>query len=225
MFQGIPSMMVSRGTPVSGGGGITWTERATANFFECTGGQGHSGQDIASVYPGVWVGIGANAFACNGGANGGATSASNGHILYYNDSYAFLATQYSQVTFQAVPDINTQGGVSVRVQSGGTENAYYLAYNIGNGNLELGKNNAGTLAVLNSTAKTYSNGAIIRLEVTGTGSASRLTAYENTGSGLSVVFSSIDPGGTYIDGGKPGLWALPVSGGVTFDDWSGGDGA
>src|SRR6266542_379438 len=209
--------------PTRGGvAGYSWTQRSTEDFFPCTSGQGNSGANI-TVCSVNWVNQGAGIYVCNGGANGAgniATGGTNHALYYYNVSH--LATQYAQVTMSVLPTGNCQIGVAVRVQASG-ENAYYLTYASG-GTLILGKVNAGTTATIVSTSKSYSAGNKLRLEVTGTGSNTRLTAYEDTGSGWVAVWTDQDPGGTYIDGGKPGIWgagATPTTG--TVDDWSSGD--
>ena len=213
---------------IVGSSAFVWTQQVTTDFFLCTSGQGHAGADIASFAPynTQWTAVlgAGHLMACNGGANGGVNLANNAHCLYYWSGFTFGANQFAQVTLQAVPTTTTSGGCAVRVQSSG-ENCYILTMNANSGNLELVKNNNGTLTVLNSVARTYSAGAKLRLEVIGAGSAARLTGYEDTGSGFTAVWSSIDPGATYIDGGSPGMWGNATSGGVTLDDFAAGDGS
>jgi hypothetical protein len=63
----------------------------------------------------------------------------------------------------------------------------------------------------------------IALEATGTGSATRLTVYIDTGSGWTIPsgMTSIDPGGTYLDGGYGGVYMLGSSSlNVKADDFA-----
>lgn len=206
-----------------------WTQRGSDDFFPCTSGQGHSGADISPASSANWVNMGVGTYTCNGGANGAAgvnVGSTNHAVYYYNVST--LADQYSQATMLVVPpDANACAiGPAVRIQASG-ENAYFLEYenSAGTKNLKLGKVNAGTITLIVTTAKTYVATNKLRLEAVGTGSATRLTAYEDTGSGFVAVgtMTSIDPGATYIDGGKPGIWGIGPNSNAELDDWSGGD--
>ena len=94
-------------------------------------------------------------------------------------------------------------GVAVRCQSGA---ATYYAIVYGGTNLVLNSYSAGTKTEIVSAAKSYSTGHKIRLNVTGEGAATRLTAQEDTGSGWAnvVTMTDINPA-TDIDGGTPGV--------------------
>ena len=218
---------------------IVWTQRANTDFFLCTSGQGNSGVGISVVYPSLWVdqtaasGGTGNLFVCNGGANGGASyggGTGNSMGLYYASTPSMLGTQYSQATLQDVPTVDKRIGVAVRVQSGASNSAYGLWYDVHSGTLNLVKI-TGILSTaftsITSTSKTYVATNKLRLEAIGSGSATKLYAYEDTGSGFVAVFSNVDPGGSYISGGQPGISGSAFSGsgnGGVLDDWSGGDG-
>jgi len=95
-------------------------------------------------------------------------------------------------------------GVTVRASgTGGVFNCYTLSYNAGV--VHLGKYNSGTGVDINTYSLTLTSGQGLRLEVTGSGSATRLTVKKDVGSGWVVVASGVDPGGTYISSGSPGL--------------------
>ena len=70
-------------------------------------------------------------------------------------------------------------------------------------------------------------GEKLRLTVNnGTGSATRLTAERYTGGAYTTLWSSQDPGGTYIDNGVPGIagttsYGGDTTSGIMIDDWKG----
>ena len=130
----------------------------------------------------------------------------------------FTANHYSAGTLTATS--GSYLGVAVRCSTT-AENFYYLVVDT-TGALTLGKDNAGTTAsIVDAYPAGISDNTRIKLSVTGTGSATRLTAYTN---GVIVpTFNAVDPGGTYIDGGKPGISGFVNSSGSTLDFWDASD--
>jgi hypothetical protein len=131
------------------------------------------------------------------------------------------ANHYSTATLTAVG--GGYIGVAVRCQNGADSGYYLLAGNSGDNTLYLVRRNAGTSSTIVSTSKTYSPGVKLKLEVSGSGSSTRLTASEDTGSGWVAVWTSQDPGGTYIDNGFAGLAGNGAESSTRMDDWSCGD--
>lgn len=201
-----------------------WTQRATYDFFPCTSGQGNAGAPIEFI-DASWINVssGGLGFACNGGANGATgLNASGGFAIYYWN-FSFLSDQYSSATITAIPTGTSSVGVAVRVSSDGA-NYYALYFHASDGKLRLTVSNSTSETIINDISKSYSNGTKVRLEAIGSGSSTRLTAYEDTGSGFTAVWSSVDPGGTYVDGGKAGI--MGSSGGPSdgeLDDFDAGD--
>lgn len=136
-------------------------------------------------------------------------------------SPSFSANQEAEITI-VLGDGNGAIGLAVRCQIGAdtyyachwddSANAIYLAYV-----------STGTWHQISTTSKSYSTGNKLRLEATGTGSATRLTLKEDTGSGWVNVFTSVDPG-TYIDGGQPGVYGYYINAAYLHgDNWSASD--
>jgi len=204
MFQGIPAMMVSGGGASSAA--PTWTQRATEDF------SGHTNlSDLTTS--GNWTSYNGSIVyltADNTGIN-----SSGVDNLYGYTGVSFTGNQYSQVTMATGSGGAKFVGVSVRAVTGPFG---YLFYYEGTN----AKLNAWG-ALLQSTPKSYVAGNKLRIEAVGSGSATRLTCYEDTGSGWVAVFTSIDPGATYHDGGSPGLYGFGANDGFRYDDWSAGD--
>ncbi len=136
---------------------------------------------------------------------------------------SFSADHESEVTIHNAGSADQYLGAAARVQSGSY--TLYLVFwtTAGGGLLELDRINAGTPATIQSTAKSYVTGNKIKLRAVGAGSSTRLTVLEDTGSGYTAVWTSEDPGGTYIDGGAPGIWAYGSNQGVHMESWSAAD--
>lgn len=206
-------MMVSGG--ITGGAAFAWTQRASDDF------SGHVFNDDLTVNA-IWTRtLGASGSIIytnfNTGQNNGV-----GNCLY-NYSGSVLSVQYSQFTMTTGSAGNPQLGCIVRCQAG--PSCYLLYYN-SDSTVRLNRCNTGTFTdIAGPTARSYVNGNRLRLEAIGSGNATRLTAYEDVGSGFVVLFNSVDPGATYIDNGTPGLYGGAANDLLRFDDWSGGDGA
>lgn len=147
--------------------------------------------------------------------------------VYRTDTWA--NSHASEVTVQsaAAGTVVTRLGPSVRVQSGSSD-FYWLRYqNNGTPSVALCRVNAGTVTVIQTTNLTMAVGEKLRLTVNnGTGSATRLTAERYTGGAYTTLWSSQDPGGTYIDNGVPGIAGTTSFGGdstsgIMIDDWKG----
>jgi hypothetical protein len=207
MFQGIPAMMVSGGGAVSAPSG--WTQRASDNFDSGTANTNLNTNPSWTARQGtIWYHLG-----------GYVQNNSAVDNFYYWNAYSFNASQYSQFTLVAGSGAVVVGP-ACRIQTG-TVSAYFFL--ITATIAKLVRYNSGTGTDIVSTAKAYVAGNKLKLEVTGTGSATRLNAYEDTGSGWVAVWSNQDPGGTYIDGGSPGLFGFGGTVGFFMDDWAGGD--
>lgn len=139
---------------------------------------------------------------------------------YYYHTATFNANQYATATMA-----NGEGdsrGITVRQQSG-SESCYDLIYNHYDDQVQLRRINSGVTTNINTQAVTFPSGYKLWLEVTGTGSSTRLTAKHDIGSGWVTLWSNVDPGGTYIDGGKPGIFTYSQASGAGIDDWSAGN--
>jgi hypothetical protein len=143
------------------------------------------------------------------------------------------ANHRSEVTFADIADpaYGLIMGPSVRINS--SRDNYYavgFVYVSGNKKLQLGRVNGGTWTQIGSDYDTtISEGDELSIEVTGSGSATRLTVQERIGGGSwDDIATDVDPGGTYIDGGNPGVWAYAVFGNddtITIGEWKGYEGA
>lgn len=155
-------------------------------------------------------------------ADGRVSGGSGGRVAdYHTDTYS--ADQYSTGTLEMPAGTeNATVGVAVRI-SATVDDYYTVQYKRNSTTLYLRKVNSGTMAQIQSTSKTYADGVKLWLQAVGTGSATRLSVWEDTGSGWVAVWMNEDPGGTYIDGGKPGVAAVSNDLDAKLDDWSGGD--
>lgn len=112
------------------------------------------------------------------------------------------SNQYAEVTMSGVFTANFVGP-SVRSNvSGDCYAAVAIINNVGT-TVYLSVFNSGTATTVATASPTVADGDVIRLEVTGTGSATRLVVKQNG----SVIIASIDPGGTYVNSGNPGIGA------------------
>jgi hypothetical protein len=115
------------------------------------------------------------------------------------------ANHYAEGTLYINSPSGAGIGPAVRLQSG--EDSGYGAELYSDGTIYVIKLNAGTKEDIASSARTLVTGNRIKLSATGTGSATRLTVYEDTGSGFVPItgLTDLDPGGTYLDGGFAGI--------------------
>lgn len=204
--------------PATVGGGVVATDDfqsyddyasldAQANWVNVSG-------DQIYVYP-----------SPNKAAGAGVSSA---EIRGIRHTATVAADHYASATLGVTGSSASVGaGPAVRMQSG-ANSFYALVYYRQSSELYLVKFNAGTGATVSGPiAKTYSTGNELKLEADGAGSATRLTGYEDTGSGWVAVFTSVDPGGTYLDGGFAGLCGQAQAGGgdpeVVLTDWESGN--
>jgi hypothetical protein len=154
--------------------------------------------------------------------NGSCFVGNAANYAYYRHTATFNANQYSTATVAAGTNANHAWGVTVRQQTGSV-NCYLLEFAVDTGVARLVKVNAGTRAVLQTSAAIYTAGDKLWLEATGTGSSTRLTAKHYTGGSWTTLWTSEDPGGTYIDGGAAGVAGIGNTGTPRLDDWSGGN--
>ena len=119
----------------------------------------------------------------------------------------FSANQAVEVTFgSSTAGTGGAHGCAVRLQSGATS-GYYLFVESGAGvSVYFGIVNAGAHTYPFSSTATGTNGTKLRLEVTGAGTATRLTAKMNDGGGWVTIsgMGNMDPG-VYFDAGAPGI--------------------
>ncbi len=138
---------------------------------------------------------------------------------------SFTANHRSEVTCRTLtPGSFHFIGAAVRCQSGADTRYWFQTDGT---NWFLVVRMSGSQTVLNSGTHSVTSGAKIAIEATGVGSATRLTAQVDTGSGWVNVSGcvNVDPGSAkYIDGGAPGVQSDQGSGsGVLGDDWRGTD--
>jgi hypothetical protein len=134
----------------------------------------------------------------------------------------FSADQRSECTCAAlVPGSFTFVNVGVRCQVGADTRYWFQTDGT---NWYLVVRVAGAQTVITNSTHSITSGAKIALEVTGAGSAARLTAQVDTGGGWTNVTGavSIDPA-SYIDGGTPGIGGDSGSATCRGDDWKGYD--
>lgn len=132
-----------------------------------------------------------------------ASSSAEQICAYTNGTWA--ANQAAQIT-QSTPSGGGFRGASVRCSTASGGSGYYFLANATN--VYLKARNAGTSTDLTSASITISGGETLRLEVTGTGSATRLTVKING----TAVISSFDPSAVaYISAGAPGVSGYGLS--------------
>ncbi len=131
------------------------------------------------------------------------------------------ANHYSQVVFEAT-GASLAVGPACRMQAGA--DSFYAAI-ADSATLYLVRKVGGTETTLTSTAKSYTASNKLRIEPTGTGSGTRLTVYEDTGSGWAAVsgMTSYDPGGTYLDSGFTGVAGFGAAPTTRADLWECGN--
>lgn len=161
------------------------------------------------------------------------TSGGGQEPLLYNQSVN--ANQYAELTLQLGSDDEGAIGPAVRVgdlASGG--DGYTVEWEANSNTVYLTKISNGTGTDLASAgSKNYATGTRLRIEVTGTGASTRLTAYEDTAidgddDWVAIAgMSSIDPASTYFDTGGIGIFGYQTGAGsandLTGDDFSGGN--
>ncbi len=136
------------------------------------------------------------------------------------------ANQQAQVNIVTINSGAIQsGGVAMRCDGSG--NGYAVLYLAGT--IYLVINNAGTENLFGTSwNQTLVAGNGLRASVTGAGSATRITItadLDNSGNYATTIVSSVDPGGTYISTGTPGVSAYTTSLGFLelFSNWAATD--
>ncbi len=148
----------------------------------------------------------------------GALMASNGNsgaqVHYYNTG-TWSINQWSQITY-----LNDSPGAAVRCDSG-TQLCYWCEPTTSFGglvrlNIMTGFNNFNNITF---GFCTVTAGDVWRIEVTGTGAATRITVKQNG----SAILSNVDPGaGNYLSTGVPGVTCSNQSS-AAVDNWSASD--
>lgn len=137
----------------------------------------------------------------------------------------FASNQYSEVMFAVLGASNGAVGPAVRCQTGAV--SYYGCYwNKANSTIYVFRMVAGTWTEITTyTSKTYVTGNKLKLQASGAGSATRLALYEDVGSGWAALGTNINPGGTYLDNGTPGVTGYDTGSntGPHLDTWGAGD--
>lgn len=137
----------------------------------------------------------------------------------------YTQDQYAEVTMGSVATNASAIGPAVACQSGAYSfyGVYYFASPAGFESLYLLKYVAGTKTDLANSGfgvVPVLAGDVIRLERSGTGTATRLTVKKN---GADVAgLASIDPATTYLSNGTPGIWGDGNPGTVSAASWAGG---
>jgi hypothetical protein len=138
-------------------------------------------------------------------------------------SGSFGENQRAEITFEARASdggATEYLGIGVRVQSGYT--GYFVHVN-DLGYIYVAKANSGTETdlVADETPNVVSAGNRVAIEVTGSGSATRIRVQIDTGSGWVDKWTNQDPGATYISGGAPGVYGYRSSTSVRLDGFVG----
>jgi hypothetical protein len=135
----------------------------------------------------------------------------------------FAADQWSETVLRVQGGSAGVIGPAVRFQAASAE-WYGLYWDHGSGILYLFEMVAGIWTPNTSAPKSYANTNKLRLQVTGTGAAIRLTAKEDTGSGLVNVFTDVVPAHLY-DSGQPGVngYGQGLLTDLTAESWSASD--
>lgn len=135
----------------------------------------------------------------------------------------FAPNQMVEITLER-PGIGTGSlGVTARCQSGaGT--CYGILWDDSSNSLVLFYMNAGVWNQIAVVTRNYVTGAKIRISVTGSSTATRLSVDQNTTGSWVNVWTNQDPG-FYLDSGQPGIYGYgnEGSGGLHGDDWSATD--
>lgn len=174
----------------------------------------------------TWTNCGGAFIVSKPAADGACYNTGTLGAVYY-DTGTWSGDQQSQISLETVTtgSATCRMGVAVRCQSGATTYYSFTAQTKTVNRLELAKVNAGTKTSLGTNDTfTFAAGDLLKLTATGSGSATRLTAQIYNAGAWTTVFSSIDPGGTYIDNGYPGMAAENSffdSTGPKSDDWKG----
>lgn len=120
-----------------------------------------------------------------------------GNVHFYNAG-TWAANQWSAATV-----FGTGGDIYAAVRCAGGS-CYYVRATTGfGGYIIMGKFDSGSQTdnIASTAMASYAAGDIIRLEVSGSGASTRLTAKQN---GVTKL-SNVDPGGTYHSSGNPGM--------------------
>jgi hypothetical protein len=147
---------------------------------------------------GSWVGVTGTVKVIKPASDGRYMSSGASVAVARWSAGTWSGNQYSEVTLSAEAANGNYIGVAVRCQPSAVT-LYYVYWT--NNTMYLNRYLAGSLVGMTTAAATIAPGKVLRLEVTGTGSATRLSTKVDG----STVINSYDPGATYIDGGNPGV--------------------
>ena len=145
--------------------------------------------------------------------SGNKVVATNSGVHYWNAN-TFAADQYSQIRLTGVVGLWSSVFVRGDLRPGPS---YMVAVKPGGADLYSSSN--GTFSQLAHDATDWATGDVLRLEVrTVAPSTARLTVYRN-----GTELFSYDDAEHFIASGQPGIGLLASTGGMSLDDWEGGD--
>ncbi len=207
--------------------GSTTSSVATAAYTVAVTGTASATDTFEALSSGVLLSTGGNWAGV--GTNKQTIVDHSGDASVYPDDSADTGARYTTTTFTANHSStitifisgSPSGGIgpAVRMQSG-TDTYYFAYYDKATNLVYLYKRNGGTNTQIGSTvSRTYTSSDTLTLSVTGTGTETRLTVTDDEG----AVFSSVNPGATYIDGGQPGIWGYGTNPGLSISSWAGED--
>lgn len=203
-------------TPAPAGGGGSPTLIATDNFTAYADDQNlNTTGNWANVVGSYKIFTASGTKVAIGTAFGG----TNG--VYWIGAGTITTDQYSEITVYYSGSPSTLVGACVRASVGGGGNFYRAEWF--QGDVYLQKYVAGTGSNITTVAFAMADNYKIRLGVTGTGSATRLTVDVDTGSGFTPLISAIDPGGTYLDTGGVGMSTDDNGTPTAVRSWRGGN--
>lgn len=174
-----------------------------------------------------WASVTGSIKIVNPGSAGrfmGNTSSANTCVRYTAGTWS---ANQSVTIFIRTNNTTNYVGAAVRCSgSGGTGACYRAIFSGVNGSIFVSRLNGGVNTDITSYATT---GLVVndqmRLSVTGSGSSTRLHIEKFSGGSWSDIVAALDPGGTYISSGNPGV-ATYTTGTTTEmggDDWSATD--
>jgi hypothetical protein len=202
---------VTNNSTVSGGG----TEVASDNFDAYTNGADLAAEANWAAVTGTVIAVGSGAKTALGNSGSYAKCYS-----VWDGSGSFNADQYAECTVEMAG--NGHCGVGVRMTSA-AHTSYSALYSEFDQKIYLMRHVAGTETVVSQPTQNLNSGHKMRLEVSGTGSSTRLTLKVDTGSGWTTIVNAADPGSTYIDSGKPGIALQHNDQAGGLADWAGGN--
>lgn len=157
---------------------------------------------------GNWTRVPGETGTINLSGNAVTPNSINFDTAYYYNAGSFGNDQYSQIKV-TVSGAAAGAGLGVIVRASTSVDTYYRCVLDGAGNIEFGSVVASTFTFIAGRTVTYSAGAILKLDVTGT---TFTITYNGTQAGATITDSSISTG-------KPGIAYSSVVTSASGDDW------